>query len=74
MILLTRKLPRRDGLSPTAPGPTMEVRILRDCGRWQAGQTGSINADYGRQLVRNGLAEELKATAGKAAPTRKAAA
>lgn len=62
MILLTRKLPRRDGLSPTAPGPTMVVRILRECGRWRAGQTGSINADYGRQLVRNGLAEEIKMT------------
>lgn len=74
MILLTSKLPRRVGITPTAPGATMEVRILRECGRWRAGQTGSINADYGRQLVRNGLAEEIKATAPRAAPTRKASA
>lgn len=71
LIVLSKKLPRREGATPNAPGPTIEVRILRECGRWRAGQTGSINADYGRELVRNGLAEEIKATAPKrAVPTR----
>lgn len=69
VIFLTRKLPRREGLTPSAPGPTINIRIVRECGRWRAGQTGAINADYGRQLIHNGLAEEVGPKVGKAAPT-----
>lgn len=67
LIFLTRKLPRRDGIAPNAPGQTMQVRILRECGRWRTGQTGTINAEYGRRLIGNGLAVEVIVNGGKAA-------
>lgn len=60
LIVLKKKLPRRDGITPNASGPTIDIRILRECGRWRAGQQGVINAEYGRQLIRNGLAEIVR--------------
>lgn len=53
-------------------GETMKVRITRACGEWLEGDTPEVNADYGKQLIENGLAEEVK-TRAKPAPTGKAA-
>jgi hypothetical protein len=36
------------------------IRIMRECGRWRAGQTGSINAEYGRELIALRLAVEIR--------------
>jgi hypothetical protein len=55
-------------------GEKMKVRILRACNVWLEGDTPDVHADYARQLIGNGLAEEVKGTAQKAAPTGKAAA
>ncbi len=49
-------------------GDTMKVRIIRACGEWLEGEETAINADYARQLIGNGLAEEVKPKAGKPAP------
>lgn len=49
-------------------GDTMKVKIIRACNTWLEGDTPEVNADYGRQLIGNGLAEEVKAAAPKAAP------
>ncbi len=57
IVRLVTNLPRRTALTPDAPGETIRIRILRECGRWCAGQTGVINADYGRALIESGLAE-----------------
>ena len=40
-------------------GPTMKVRITRACGEWLEGDEPELNADYGKQLIENGLAEEV---------------
>ena len=40
-------------------GPTMKVRITRACGEWVEGDEPEVNADYGKQLIENGLAEEV---------------
>jgi hypothetical protein len=40
-------------------GPTMKVRITRACGDWLEGDEPEVNADYGKQLIENGLAEEV---------------
>lgn len=40
-------------------GETMKVRIIRACGAWIEGDTPEVNADYGKQLIANGLAEEV---------------
>jgi transcription elongation GreA/GreB family factor len=40
-------------------GQTMKVRIIRACGDWVEGDTTKVNADYGKQLIGNGLAEEV---------------
>lgn len=53
------RLSRPAPLTPHAPGPAVRVRILRECARWRSGQTVTINADYARQLVKNGLAVEV---------------
>lgn len=37
----------------------IRVRILRECARWRSRRTVTIDADYARQLVRNGLAVEV---------------
>lgn len=42
-------------------GQTMKVRIIRACGEWLEGDTPEVNADYGKQLIENGLAEEAGA-------------
>ena len=42
-------------------GPTMKVRITRACGEWLEGDEPEVNADYGKQLIENGLAEGLSA-------------
>ncbi|MGN6156274.1 MAG: hypothetical protein ACTHN4_11170 [Sphingomicrobium sp.] len=39
-------------------GETMKVRITRACGAWIEGDTPEVNADYGKQLIANGLAED----------------
>jgi hypothetical protein len=39
-------------------GTTMKVRITRACGDWLEGDEPEVNADYGKQLIENGLAEE----------------
>lgn len=57
IVRLVTNLPRRSVMSPDAPGERIVIRILRECGRWRAGQTGSINAEYGRELIENGLAQ-----------------
>ena len=44
-------------------GETMKVRITRACGAWIEGDTPEVNADYGKQLIHNGLAEEISAKA-----------
>lgn len=54
-------------------GDKMKVRILRACNVWLEGDTPDVHADYARQLIGNGLAEEVKPKAPKAAPTGKAA-
>lgn len=54
-------------------GETTKVRITRACGHWVEGDEPEVNADYGRQLIGNGLAVEAKAKAPKAAPTGPAA-
>lgn len=48
----------------------MRVRIIRACNEWLEGDEPEVNAEYGRQLIANGLAEEVKA---KPAPAGKAA-
>ena len=48
-------------------GSTMKVRITRACGQWLEGDEPEVNADYGKQLIENGLAEEASAK-----PTTKA--
>lgn len=53
-------------------GDTIKVRILRACNVWLEGDTPEVHADYARQLIGNGLAEEVRVKAGKAAPTRQA--
>jgi hypothetical protein len=40
-------------------GPTMKIRIIRACGNWLEGDEPEVNADYGKQLIENGLAEEV---------------
>lgn len=55
-------------------GDKMKVRILRACNVWLEGDTPDVHADYARQLIGNGLAEEVKATSPKAALTGKDAA
>lgn len=50
-------------------GNTMKVRITRACNTWLEGDEPDVHAEYGRQLIGNGLAEEVKAKAPKAAPT-----
>lgn len=45
-------------IKPDTPGETMRVRILRDCSTWAEGDTPTVHAEYGRQLVENGLAKE----------------
>lgn len=57
IIRLVTNLPRRTALMPDTPGETIRIRIMRECGRWRAGQTGEINAEYGRALIESGLAE-----------------
>ena len=49
-------------------GQIMKVRITRACGEWLEGDTPEVNADYGKQLIANGLAEQAKAA--KPAPTK----
>lgn len=44
-------------LKENTEGPTMKIRIVRACNGWVEGETPEVNADYGRQLVENGLAE-----------------
>ena len=48
-------------------GDAMKVRIIRACNHWIEGDEPEVNADYARQLIGNGLAEEVKPK-GKAAP------
>jgi hypothetical protein len=55
-------------------GESMKVRIIRACGEWLEGDEPEVNADYGRQLIGNGLADEIKGKAAKPAPTGKPAA
>ena len=56
-------------------GDTMKVKIIRACNPWLEGDTPEVNADYGHQLVGNGLAEEVQPgtakLAGKDAPIGK---
>ncbi|HEU0045237.1 hypothetical protein [Sphingomonas sp.] len=52
-------------------GDTMKVRIIRACNTWLEGDTPEVNAHYGRQLIANGLAEEIRG--GKPAPLGKSA-
>jgi hypothetical protein len=53
-------------------GQTMKVRIIRACGEWLEGDTPEVNADYGKQLIENGLAEAVTATkAASATKSRK---
>lgn len=59
-------------LKANTEGPTMKVRIIRACNEWTEGDEPTVNADYGRQLIANRLAEEVKAS--KPAPTGKVAA
>lgn len=40
-------------------GQTMKVRIIRACNQWVEGDEPEVNADYGKQLIENGLAEEV---------------
>jgi hypothetical protein len=40
-------------------GETMKVRITRACGSWIEGDTPEVNAEYGKQLIANGLAEDV---------------
>ncbi|MBA3511849.1 MAG: hypothetical protein H0T81_08090 [Sphingomonas sp.] len=44
----------------------MKVRIIRACGEWLEGDEPEVNADYGKQLIENGLAEEVRAASKKA--------
>lgn len=50
-------------------GDRMKLRILRACGHWVEGDEPEVNAEYGRQLIGNGLAKEVMPKAGKPAPT-----
>lgn len=54
-------------------GDTMRVKIIRACNTWLEGDEPEVNADYGRQLIGNGLAEEVKPKAAKTAPIGKVA-
>ncbi len=47
----------------------MKLCIVRACGHWVEGDEPEVNAEYGRQLVGNGLADEIKPKGGKPAPT-----
>lgn len=60
-------------LKHNTEGDTMKVRIIRACGEWLDGDEPAINADYARQLIGNGLAEEVNPKAGKPAPVGAAA-
>ncbi len=62
IVRLVANLPRQTALKPDTPGET--IRILRECGRWRAGQTGPINLEYGRQLIASRLASVVKLKAG----------
>ena len=46
-------------IKPGTPGDTVQVRILRACNTWAEGDTPNIHAEYGRQLVENGLAVDI---------------
>jgi uncharacterized protein with PhoU and TrkA domain len=61
-------------LKPDTEGDTMKVKIIRACNTWIEGDEPEVHADYGRQLIGNGLAEEVKPKAAQAAPVRKSAA
>lgn len=37
----------------------MKVRIIRACGDWVEGDEPEVNAEYGKQLIENGPAEEV---------------
>lgn len=50
-------------LKHNTEGPTMKVRITRACGEWLEGDEPEVNADYGKQLIENGVAEEVGAKA-----------
>jgi len=50
-------------------GKRMKVRILRACAHWIECDQSEVNAEYGRQLIGNGLAVEVKPKSGKAAPS-----
>lgn len=61
-------------IKPNTPGDTMEVRILRACNTWTEGDTPTVHAEYGRQLIENGLAGAIPTKrgppAGQAATVR----
>lgn len=44
----------------------MKVRIVRACGDRLEGDEPEVNAEYGKQLMENGLAEEGAKRAAKA--------
>ena len=47
-------------LKHNTEGEIMKVRIIRACGEWLEGDEPEVNADYAKQLIENGLAEEIK--------------
>lgn len=51
-------------IKPHTPGDTMQVRILRECSTWSEGDTPTVHAEYGRQLIENGLAEVIPPKSG----------
>jgi hypothetical protein len=45
----------------------MKVKIIRACNEWVEGDTPEVNAEYGKQLIENGLAEEVTTSTTKKA-------
>lgn len=63
-------LPSLVTLKENTKGDTMKVKIIRACSEWVEGDTPEVNAEYGKQLIENGLAEEVTTSATKKAATK----
>ncbi|WP_206675227.1 hypothetical protein [Alteripontixanthobacter muriae] len=46
---------------PIMDGEQMKIRITRANGSFLEGDEPTVEADYGKALIENGLAEEIKA-------------
>ena len=63
-------LPSLVTLKEDTEGDTMKVKIIRACNEWVEGDRPEVNADYGKQLIENGLAEEVTTSTTKKASAK----